>query len=89
MKLTNDQKQILESLGVSSDDFDQISEVMDKRHTTYELEDVVISREEAINILGMQTYLSGISRSAFHCSAVRDSSDGEQSIYFDSSSYFE
>ena len=89
MKLTKEHKQILEGLGVSSDDFRQISEVMDEKHTTYELEDVVISREEAIKILGMETYLSGISRSAFHCSAMRDSSDGEQSIYFDSSSYFD
>jgi len=46
-----------------------------------------ISREDAIKILGMETYLSGIARSAFHWNSVRDSENGE-SVYFDSSKLF-
>ena len=41
---------------------------------------VRIARNKAREILGDETYLSGISRSAFHSSAVREK-DG-QSIYY-------
>jgi hypothetical protein len=46
-----------------------------------------ISQEKALEILGREEYLSGISRSAFHWSAVRDN-NGE-TVYFDSSKLFE
>jgi len=47
-----------------------------------------ISREDAIKILGMETYLSGIARSAFHWSACRENEKGDI-VSFDSSKLFE
>lgn len=42
-----------------------------------------ISNEKAVDVLGMETFLSGISRSAFHASAYRESKNGKFSVYFD------
>lgn len=48
---------------------------------------VIISAESARKILGDRPFLSGISRSAFHWSAVRQKDDGTI-VYFNSSSLF-
>lgn len=42
-----------------------------------------INNEQAVNILGLETFLSGISRSAFHATASRDSKDGKYNVSFD------
>lgn len=60
---------------------------MHKRYTTYELDGEAISREQAIAILGRETYLSGISRSAFHYTTARKTDDG-RTVYFDSTKLF-
>ena len=87
MNLTEEDKKMLLSWGFTEDDFWQIAEAIHKSKTKYELGDTPISREEAIRLLGREKYLSGIARSAFHHSAVRETESGRR-IYFDSSRLF-
>ena len=63
--------------------------------TKYELTDADgretirrISRKEAIELLGRETWLSGLDRSAFHWSAMRQTKDDKGYVYFDSSKLF-
>lgn len=59
--------------------------------TTYTLYDddkaEKISRKKAIEILGTETFVSGLQRSAFHWTACRSNND--KTIMFDSSKLFE
>ena len=87
MKLTNTDKALLLEWGHPESDFQQIEEAFKKTKTKYELGDKPISREDAISLLGREQYLSGISRSAFHYTAVRETPDG-QLVCFDSSNLF-
>lgn len=90
MKLAESDKELLISWGFAEKDFPQIEEAFQKSKTKYKLGSTPISREKAINLLGRERYLSGISRSAFHFSAAREvpnSTTGEN-IYFDSSALF-
>lgn len=80
MKLTKKDKEYLLSVGVAEDDFPQMEEAMSC--TKYELNGKKIQRKTAIEYLGRETYLSGISRSAFHYTAYRDG------VLFDSSDLF-
>lgn len=90
MKLIKKDKELLLKNGYTEEDFPQIETAMLKKNTKYELNDKLISREEAIAILGREKYVSGISRSAFHWSAVRQVKEGsdKELIYFDSSNLF-
>ena len=96
MKLTSEDKKILLKFGYPKEDFYQIERATTK--TTYEIYErnnnnkietnyKKISQSEALDILGREIYLSGISRSAFHNSACRDNENG-QTVYFDSSRLF-
>lgn len=85
MKLTSEDKKLLKSWGYKSSDFAQIERATNK--TEYELNDEKISLTEALEVLGRETYLSGISRSAFHWSAGRENEKG-QMVHFDSSKLF-
>lgn len=90
MKLTAEDKELILEWGFSEDDFRQIEEATKLRNTKYELlggNGGSINRGEAISILGRDEYLSGICRSAFHWTAVREDNDGHQ-VYFDSSDMF-
>ena len=93
MKLEKGDKDLLRSWGYSENDFPQIEEAMKKAKTTYELQGKGhdpadrITREEAVRLLGRREYLSGISRSAFHYSAARNTPDGK-TVFFDSSKLF-
>lgn len=92
MKLTNQDKEYLKKLGHTSEDFAQIEKATGK--TTYTLcdeftgKETLINTEKALELLGRETYLSGISRSAFHWSALRETKTYGISIYFDSSRLF-
>lgn len=109
MKLTEIDKKQLKKNGYIESDFPQIERAMQKSKTTYKAVDMrtgkreTISREQAIEILGRETWLSGISRSAFHWTAQRDNMRGyfkpksadyvvtqmpTQIVYFDSSNLF-
>lgn len=85
--LREQDKDLLRSWGHTDRDFEQIEKVMAKRYTKYSLDGSRITREKAVDILGWRAYLSGISRSAFHRTAVRQTSDGRE-ILFDSSAFF-
>ena len=82
MKLTETDKKQLKENGYVESDFPQIERAMQKSKTTYKVVDIktgdkkIISREKAIEILGRETWLSGISRSAFHWTATRDNMRG-------------
>lgn len=85
MKLTKKDKQLITSWGYPEEDLKQIEEATSK--TKYELDNERISRSKEIEVLGRETYLNGICRSAFHWSAVRDNNN--QHVYFDSSKLFQ
>lgn len=87
MKLTSEDKELLLCWGYKEEDFLQIEAAMRKSITKYEIADKKIKREEAIEMLGREEYLSGIARSAFHWSAARVTSNGEV-IHFNSSRLF-
>ena len=88
MKLTEENKKLLLSWGETEDDLWQIEEATKAKNTKYSLYFDgkcfgQISRKSAIEILGFETYLSGIARSAFHCSAFRSNEKG-YGVSFDS-----
>ena len=87
MKLTSNDKGMLRKWGFSDQNFAQIEEALQKSKTKYKLGSDPISREEAIVLLGRDVFLSGISRSAFHFTAARETADGKV-VYFDSSRLF-
>ena len=92
MKLNEKEKRILKSWGYMEEDFPQIEEAAKK--TTYTLYNELNGRKkrigikEAIELLGIEDFLSGLSRSAFHWSACRQIGDSSQSVGFDSSKLF-
>lgn len=85
MKLTKEDKELLLKWGHRKEDLDQIEKATTK--TEYELENEKITLTEVLQVLDRETYLSGISRSAFHWSACRENEKG-QKVYFDSSKLF-
>lgn len=78
MKLTKEMKNILLEMGCPEEDLEQIAQ--SASHTKYTLicdEDKTekrVSRAVAISYLGLEDFLSGLGRSAFHCTAYRESS---------------
>lgn len=93
MKLTNNDKAYLLSINESEQYFPQIEEAMEV--TKYELTDADgketirrITRKEAIDLLGREAWLKGLDRSAFHWTAMRQTSDGKNYVLFDSSKLF-
>ena len=91
--LTESYKRILRKWHVPESDFAQIGRAMREGITKYTYipeigEERRITREEAIKRLGVREYLSGIERSAFHWTAMRETKDGRGKVYFDSSRLF-
>lgn len=80
MKLTSEDKELLLSLGHTEKDFGQIEEAMSK--TIYEEKGKRISRKQVLEKMSRTEWLSGISRSAFHYTAMRSG------VLFDSSRLF-
>lgn len=93
MELTQADKEYLRSINESEQYFPQIAEAM--AITKYELTDAdgrktirSLTRNEAIELLGRETWLNGLDRSAFHWTAMRQTKDGQNYILFDSSAMF-
>ena len=93
MELTNKDKAYLLSLNESEQYFPQVEEAMNV--TQYELTDADgketirrITREEAIDLLGRETWLNGLDRSAFHWTAMRQTKDKKGYVLFDSAKLF-
>ena len=80
MKLNKRQKLILKEYGFSQSDFPQIERVITK--TRYYLNNKRLNRNQVIKMIGEEEFLSGIGRSAFHYTSVRNN------ILFDSSKFF-
>lgn len=88
---TQDREYLLECGSYSESDFRQIEQAMRGRNTAYAHGLKRISRKEAMELLGRERYLSGISRSAFHWTAAVPVKDGDPSkgvVYFDSRRLF-
>lgn len=75
MKLTAEDEATLLELGHAKQDIPQLKDAARKATIKYRNEK--ISHERAVELLGRRTYLTGISRCAFHASAVRNTPDGE------------
>lgn len=91
-ELTPIQKNYFLEIGHPKTDLKQLELAL--KLTSYTLDDdkvkdKPISKDEAINILGENTFLSGISRSAFHYSSVRKNDKTNQLVYFSSHIMFE
>lgn len=87
MKLTDADKDVLLDLGHDVRDFPQIEMATHASRTTYQFLSQMITRENAIELLGRERYLAGISRSAFHWTSSQNTDDGEP-VYFDSCKLF-
>lgn len=90
--LSKEHQAIILNFGYPEKDLEQIEKAL--QYTDFELyydndtiEDAIISRDKAIEILGEERFLSGMCRSAFHWSATRENPQG-QKVYFDSSRLF-
>lgn len=92
MKLTKQDIMTLKDWGENDEDITQIEEATSK--TKFTLHDRVtgisekIGIRKAIEILGRETFLSGIDRSAFHFTSYREDDTGRYGISFDSSRLF-
>ena len=89
--LTDSRIRCLRSWGYTDKDIEEIKDAL--KYTVYAYinsadEDWSISVDEAIKKLGVKTFLSGISRSAFHWTAMRETPNGKGKVYFDSSARF-
>ena len=82
MLLSEEHKRYLKKLGNTKKDVEWIECALVM--STFKFRGRRISAEKAIRLLGQENFLSGLSRSAFHWSAVRNTEDGER-VMFDSS----
>lgn len=90
MKLTNKDKDILKKIGHKEEDFAQIQRAISKtifKKFKNGKDEKEICLDEVLSLLSREDFLSGIGRSAFHFSSVRDGKDGI-CVYFDSSKLF-
>ena len=83
--LSEQDVEILKMFNYSNSDIIQIDKAVTKAR--YTLDNKRISHKEARVILGDVKFLSGIARSAFHFTAVRETNDNKL-ILFDSSRLF-
>lgn len=88
MKLTKKDRDWLMALGHRECDLPQIEDALHAGRTTYTLNDEPITRAQAIQLLGRESYLAGISRSAFHYTAEQTTENGD-AVGFDSYKLFE
>lgn len=93
MELTKADKAYLLSINENEQYFTQIEAAMEV--TKYELTDADgketirrITCKEAIDLLGRETWLNGLDRSAFHWTAMRQTKDNTGYVLFDSSALF-
>jgi len=85
MFLTEQDKEILLNQGYLDKDMDQIDRAV--ALTDFEIEGEPIDLISLLKVMDRKEFISGMGRSAFHESAVRDTKDG-RNVYFDSSKLF-
>lgn len=85
-------KQFLKAYGYTESDFDQIERAANKSTYTFQDENgepqYAVNVHEAVELLGRETFLPGIARSAFHGTSSRVNPDTGQRVGFDSSILF-
>ena len=88
-KLTNKDKKLLKEWGYSDEDMLQIEEGANVGTITFtykanKSQEHIITPQKAIRIIGREQFLSGLSRSAFHWSAIRyvKGNDKNGFVYF-------
>lgn len=75
-RLSDSDKEVLTSFGYAKQDFEQIELAANK--ATFVLEhETPINAHEAYELLGQETFLSGIGRAAFHWTSGRETKDGK------------
>lgn len=87
MKLTKVDKEYFREIGHFESDFAQLEKATTKTKYTINYKKK-ISTTKAIELLGREKYLSGISRSAFHWSSSRQIGNTTDVVVFDSSALF-
>jgi len=94
MKLQKKDVELLKSRGYSESDIPQIQEAIERSTYNLHLADAPYTEIRKLTALGAyrklgrEKFLSGISRSAFHWSASRETKDPKYNIGFDSSILF-
>lgn len=83
--LTDEDKKILKSFGNKKKDIEKIEKAV--AVTDFEIDDKPIDLVSVLRIMDRKEFLSGMSRSAFHFSAARETVDGRV-VLFDSSRLF-
>lgn len=89
MKLNKRQQRMLSNNGFAEADFAQIERATYKRYTQYGAKKQVgrqhalarLTREQVIRMLGVDEYIAGISRSAFHATAAKQTPSGWTIIF--------
>lgn len=87
MRLTKADIAVLQQMGVPERDIPQIREAAKGKTTRYKLNNHAIDGKTVYLILGRNRFLAGLSRSAFHQTAVQETDNGGE-ILFDSSALF-
>ncbi len=88
MKLNKKDLKYLLECGYELEDFEQIEAALNANITKYSINDVPISRDEVIELIGREQFLASLGRSAFHRTAARKTEDGRE-IIFDSHRLFQ
>lgn len=86
MRWSNEDTKLLQEWGYPQEDIDQIKRA--RKFVVLKVKDKKISIDKAIEILGREDFLSGLSRASFHWTSVRKNDKGD-SVYFDCSKMFE
>ena len=87
MKITKEMEDYFLRVGHPKEDLRQLKKAIREVRLTLSdkkgwMDDEKISNEQAVKVLGMETFLSGISRAAFHATCSRDTKDNKQSVSF-------
>ncbi len=88
MELEKEDRAFLAALGYDEHDLPQIKDALHASRTAYSLDGEPITRAQALHLLGRESYLAGISRSAFHFTAAQTAGNGK-TVYFDSYKLFQ
>ena len=93
MELTKkDKEYLLKRLNYSESDLPQIEAAIDETDYTHiwpNERETKITARGAIRLLGRETFLGGIARSAFHYTAMRETDKAENDrVYFNSTRFF-
>ena len=86
MRWSNEDTKLLQDWGYSQEDIEQIKQA--RKFVVLEVKDKKISIDKAIEILGREDFLSGLSRASFHFTSIRKNDKGD-SVYFDCRKMFE